>query len=73
MSRISFQRHRFPPPAILQAARWCFRFTLSIRAVEELMERKQQRFESRGLTSRGSLRPLSPMVPHTTPSTSNPT
>lgn len=36
MSRISFKRHRFLPPVILQAARWYFRFTLNIRDVEEL-------------------------------------
>ena len=34
---ISFKRHRFPPAVIAQAVRWYFRFTLSIRDVEELM------------------------------------
>lgn len=37
MKPISFKRHRFPPAVILQAVRWYFRFTLSIRDVEELM------------------------------------
>ncbi len=34
---ISFKRHRFPPAVIVQAVRWYFRFTLSIRDVEELL------------------------------------
>jgi transposase-like protein len=34
---ISFKRHRFPSAVILQAVRLYFRFTLSIRDVEELM------------------------------------
>ncbi len=34
---ISFKRHRFPSAVIVQAVRWYFRFTLSIRDVEELM------------------------------------
>jgi len=34
---IDFKRHRFPPAVILRAVRWYFRFTLSIRDVEELM------------------------------------
>ena len=33
---ISFRRHRFPPDAIRQAVGLDFRFTLSIRDVEEL-------------------------------------
>lgn len=37
MSPISFKRHRFPGAVIVQAVRWYFRFTLSIRDVEELM------------------------------------
>lgn len=37
MSPISFKPHRFPATVIVQAVRWCFRFTLSIRDVEELM------------------------------------
>ena len=37
MSPISFKRHRFPAAVIVQAVRWYFRFTLSIRDVEELM------------------------------------
>ena len=37
MIPISFKRHRFPPAVIVQAVRWYFRFTLSIRDVEELM------------------------------------
>ena len=37
MDSISFKRHRFPASVIVQAVRWYFRFTLSIRAVEELM------------------------------------
>ena len=35
MTRISYKRHRFPP-AIIQHAVWLyFRFTLSLRDVEE--------------------------------------
>ena len=34
---IGFKRHRFPAAVIVQAVRWYFRFTLSIRDVEELM------------------------------------
>ena len=34
---ISFKRHRFPSAVILQAVRLYFRFTLSVRDVEELM------------------------------------
>lgn len=37
MNPISFKRHRFPGAVIVQAVRWYFRFTLSIRDVEELM------------------------------------
>ena len=37
MGSISFKRHRFPGSVICQAVRWYFRFTLSIRDVEELM------------------------------------
>jgi len=37
MSPISFKRHRFPAAVIVQAVRWYFRFTLSLRDVEELM------------------------------------
>lgn len=37
MKPISFKRHRFPSSVILQAVRLYFRFTLSIRDVEELM------------------------------------
>ena len=37
MDPISFKRHRFPGAVIVQAVRWYFRFTLSIRDVEELM------------------------------------
>ncbi|MFY7850240.1 MAG: IS6 family transposase [Brevundimonas sp.] len=37
MDPISFKRHRFPAAVIVQAVRWYFRFTLSIRDVEELM------------------------------------
>jgi transposase-like protein len=34
---ISFKRHRFPAEVIQQAVWLCFRFTLSIRDVEELL------------------------------------
>ena len=37
MQPISFKRHRFPPDAIRHAVWLYFRFTLSIRDVEELM------------------------------------
>ena len=37
MARISYKRHRFPP-AVIQYAVWLyFRFTLSLRDVEEMM------------------------------------
>ncbi len=37
MNPISFKRHRFPPDAIRYAVWPYFRFTLSIRDVEELL------------------------------------
>ena len=37
MSPISFKRYRCPGAVIVQAVRWYFRFTLSIRDVEELV------------------------------------
>jgi len=37
MRPISFKRHRFPPDAIRHPVWLYFRFTLSIRDVEELM------------------------------------
>ena len=37
MSRISFKRHRFPPEVIRHAVWLYFRFTFSLRDVEELM------------------------------------
>ena len=40
MSPISFKRHRFPPDAIRHAVWLYFRFTLSIRDVEELMAQR---------------------------------
>ena len=37
MARISYKRHRFPP-TVIQCAVWLyFRFTLSLRDVEEMM------------------------------------
>ena len=40
MRLISFKRHRFPPDAIRHAVWLYFRFTLSIRDVEELMAQR---------------------------------
>ena len=40
MQPISFKRHRFPPDAIRHAVWLYFRFTLSIRDVEELMAQR---------------------------------
>ena len=40
MQPISFKRHRFPPDAIQHAVWLYFRFTLSIRDVEELMAQR---------------------------------
>jgi transposase-like protein len=40
MTPISFKRHRFPPDVIRQAVWLYFRFTLSIRDVEELMAQR---------------------------------
>ena len=37
---LSFKRHRFPPDVIRQAVWWYFRFTLSIRDVEEMMAQR---------------------------------
>jgi transposase-like protein len=37
MQPVSFKRHRFPPDVIGLAVWLCFRFTLSIRDVEEIM------------------------------------
>ena len=37
MKPISFKRHRFPPEVIIRAVRWYFRYTLSVRDVEELL------------------------------------
>jgi len=37
MRAISFKRHRFPPEVIRLAVWLCFRFTLSIRDVEEML------------------------------------
>ena len=40
MTRISYKRHRFPP-AVIQHAIWLyFRFTLSLRDVEEMLARR---------------------------------
>lgn len=40
MRPISFKRHRFPPDVIRHAVWLYFRFTLSIRDVEELLARR---------------------------------
>jgi putative transposase len=40
MDPISFKRHRFPPDVIRYAVRLYFRFTLSIRDVEELLAQR---------------------------------
>jgi transposase-like protein len=40
MRRISFKRHRFPPEVIRQAVWLYFRFTLSLRDVEEMLSAK---------------------------------
>ena len=37
MKPISFKRHRFPSEVIIRAVRWYFRYTLSVRDVEELL------------------------------------
>jgi transposase-like protein len=37
MNLISFKRHRFPPDVIRHAVWLYFRFTLSIRDIEELL------------------------------------
>jgi len=41
MQPISFKRHRFPPDTIRHAVWLYFRFTLSIRDVEELMAQRR--------------------------------
>ena len=40
MRPISFKRHRFPPDVIQHAVWLYFRFTLSIRDVEELLAQR---------------------------------
>ena len=40
MRLISFKRHRFPPDVIRHAVWLYFRFTLSIRDVEELLAQR---------------------------------
>lgn len=40
MTRISFKRRRFPPAVIRYAVWLYFRFTLSIRDVEELLAQR---------------------------------
>jgi len=40
MRPISFKRHRFPPDVIRHAVCLYFRFTLSIRDVEELLAQR---------------------------------
>ena len=40
MNPISFKRHRFPPDVIRYAVWLYFRFTLSIRDVEELLAQR---------------------------------
>jgi putative transposase len=37
MRPISYKRHRFPPEVIRQAVWLCFKFTLSLRDVEEVL------------------------------------
>jgi transposase-like protein len=37
---LSFKRHRFPPQVILHAVWLYFRFTLSLRGVEELLAQR---------------------------------
>ncbi len=37
MKQVSFKRHRFPPDAIRYAVWLYYRFTLSLRDVEELL------------------------------------
>ncbi len=37
MTRLSDKRHRFPATVIQHAVWLCFRFTLSLRDVEEMM------------------------------------
>jgi len=48
MKLISFKRHRFPPDVIRHAVWLYFRFTLSIRDVEELLAQRGDRGQSRG-------------------------
>jgi putative transposase len=37
---LSFKRHRFPPEVIRYAVWLCFRFTLSLRDIEELLAQR---------------------------------
>ncbi len=40
MTRISYKRHRFPAKVLQHAAWLHFRFTLSLRDVEEMLARR---------------------------------
>jgi transposase-like protein len=40
MKPVSYKRHRFPPNVIRHAVWLCFRFTLSLRDVEELLAQR---------------------------------
>ncbi len=48
MNPISFKRYRFPPDVIRYAVWLYFRFTLSIRDVEELLAQRGIEFQPRG-------------------------
>ena len=45
MQAVSFKRHRFPPDVIRQAVWLYFRFTLSLRDVEEMVDLPEWRNE----------------------------
>lgn len=48
MARLCFKRHRFRPEVIRLAVWLCFRFTLSIRDVEEMLAQRGIEFSRRG-------------------------
>ena len=67
MAGMSYKQHRFPPDVIRQAVWLYFRFTLSLREVEEMLdnhraenshllirrrERQQQKFKTQGSAQR---------------------
>ncbi len=58
MEPISFKRHRFPPEVIRHAVWLYFRFTLSIRDVEELLASAESKSAAKLWAPGRSIRPF---------------